>query len=340
MSQLPVGTPDNQRGIITPGKLLATVAAGTATVTVAIPPNGVNLLIATEGSSPPAVFSIVGVTTGFKYPTSFMPGDTGYTYDTFIVCSIFSQLDLEVVITFGVAPVTPWYVVASASVEKVIIANMPNPASTVVGPDAYGDPAVVGTKLTYAREDHDHGLPAAPTSSSAVTLIASQVLAGAVASVTFSAIPQTYHHLRLVCVVRSDRAATVIDQIGAQLNGDTGAHYDVVEVYGSNGSVQGNITVAASYFLAQQFSMPGASGTAGLVSSVVIEIPLYSGATFQKVIHSKGDYIDGAIGSSDSTNSSQTATWRNGAAVSSITLFSTNGANFVTGCAFYLYGVT
>jgi hypothetical protein len=39
------------------------------------------------------------------------------------------------------------------------------PATTVTGPDAIGAPAVVGTGLHYARNDHDHGLPAAPASS-------------------------------------------------------------------------------------------------------------------------------------------------------------------------------
>ena len=36
------------------------------------------------------------------------------------------------------------------------------PATTVVGPDTYSSPAVVGTSLLYARADHDHGLPAPP----------------------------------------------------------------------------------------------------------------------------------------------------------------------------------
>jgi len=39
----------------------------------------------------------------------------------------------------------------------------PPPATTVTGPDAFGDSAVVGTGTHYARNDHDHGLPAAPT---------------------------------------------------------------------------------------------------------------------------------------------------------------------------------
>ena len=37
-----------------------------------------------------------------------------------------------------------------------------SPATTVTGPDAFGAAAVVGTSALYAREDHDHGLPAAP----------------------------------------------------------------------------------------------------------------------------------------------------------------------------------
>ncbi len=38
-----------------------------------------------------------------------------------------------------------------------------SPATTVTGPDAFGAAAVVGTSALYAREDHDHGLPAAPS---------------------------------------------------------------------------------------------------------------------------------------------------------------------------------
>ncbi len=57
-----------------------------------------------------------------------------------------------------------------------------SPATTVTGPDAYGAVSAVGTSTLYARQDHDHGLPAAPspalTSDSSyitatVTLVAS-----------------------------------------------------------------------------------------------------------------------------------------------------------------------
>ena len=43
------------------------------------------------------------------------------------------------------------------------------PATTVTGPDAYGASAVVGTGTTYARVDHNHGLPVAPASAALAT---------------------------------------------------------------------------------------------------------------------------------------------------------------------------
>ncbi len=42
---------------------------------------------------------------------------------------------------------------------------VPAAATTVTGPDAYGAAAAVGTGTAYARNDHDHGLPAAPAAS-------------------------------------------------------------------------------------------------------------------------------------------------------------------------------
>lgn len=46
----------------------------------------------------------------------------------------------------------------------------PPPATTVIGPDAFGAPAAVGSSLSYARQDHDHGLPANPSPNPATTV--------------------------------------------------------------------------------------------------------------------------------------------------------------------------
>lgn len=49
--------------------------------------------------------------------------------------------------------------------QVLALAAVPSPASTVTGPDTFGASAVVGTGTTYARVDHDHGLPAAPAAT-------------------------------------------------------------------------------------------------------------------------------------------------------------------------------
>jgi microcystin-dependent protein len=40
--------------------------------------------------------------------------------------------------------------------------SVPTPAASVTGPDAFGASTVVGISASYARQDHDHGLPASP----------------------------------------------------------------------------------------------------------------------------------------------------------------------------------
>jgi hypothetical protein len=52
-----------------------------------------------------------------------------------------------------------WQVTAVGPGGSAVVG--PNPATSVTGPDSYSSPAMVGTSLAYARQDHDHGLPAA-----------------------------------------------------------------------------------------------------------------------------------------------------------------------------------
>ncbi len=55
--------------------------------------------------------------------------------------------------------------VAKGRVTGMVATAVPagvNPATTVIGPDAFGAAAAVGVGTEYARDDHNHGLPAAP----------------------------------------------------------------------------------------------------------------------------------------------------------------------------------
>lgn len=60
------------------------------------------------------------------------------------------------------------------------------PATTVTGPDAYGASAVVGTGTTYARSDHNHGLPAAPAGAALATAREVTVGTGGTTVVTYT----------------------------------------------------------------------------------------------------------------------------------------------------------
>jgi hypothetical protein len=70
--------------------------------------------------------------------------------------------DFQVTVVVNTVPTSDnpdWQLTAVGPGGSAVIG--PNPATSVTGPDSYGSPAVVGTSLAYARQDHDHGLPAA-----------------------------------------------------------------------------------------------------------------------------------------------------------------------------------
>ena len=94
-----------------------------------------------------------GTTTGAPVSGTFAVGDFVVTHDAHVI-----------VCTTAGSPGT-WTDQTGATA-----------ASTVTGADAFGATPVVGVGTTYARNDHDHGLPADPTadlraSTGATTLI-------------------------------------------------------------------------------------------------------------------------------------------------------------------------
>ena len=86
-----------------------------------------------------------------------------------------------------------------------------SPATTVTGPDAYGASAVVGTGTTYARSDHDHGLPAAPAVPAPSTTVTGPDAYGASAVVgTGTTYARSDHDHGLPAAVAVPAAATTV----------------------------------------------------------------------------------------------------------------------------------
>jgi hypothetical protein len=168
------------------------------------------------------------------------------------------------------------------------------------------------------------------------TLIASQVLSAAEASVVFSAIPQVFNHLALKIVARSSYAGE-FDQLNVDLNdGDAGG----IDALGTE-NVAGTFTstVAAAQLNIILGTIAAAAATAAVPGTCDIEIPCYASTVFQKVLTTRSGYMDFATSGGDYLEHLGRGLWRSTAAVTSIQLFPNHGPDFTIGSAFYLYGI-
>jgi hypothetical protein len=180
------------------------------------------------------------------------------------------------------------------------------------------------------------GVPAwATVSSGAMTQIADTTLTTSTADITFSSIPSTYNHLK---VVISGTAATASYNGAAfyvQVNGDSGANYSfstntkyagpgaTVTLEGQNSQTQielGNIWCGQAQ--------------ANSISSIEMTFFNYKATTLHKgMVFTGGSWTDApGFGSG-------WARWKNTAAITSIKLYS-NAGNHATGTRATLYGWT
>lgn len=164
----------------------------------------------------------------------------------------------------------------------------------------------------------------------ALTLIAKSVLVAPAANFTFAAIPGTFNGLLLKLLARSATAATG-DSVNVNLNGDGGANYDV-QVFNSGGNATENGRTTA-----QLTTIAGASSSALASGIMELTIPGYATTVLHKSLTAVGGFIDTGGNNSDGV---WVAQWRSAAAINQIVLTLFSGANFVTGSAAYLYGVT
>jgi hypothetical protein len=192
-----------------------------------------------------------------------------------------------------------------------------------------------GQVLTVDPSTH-HLAWATPTATSgALTLIAESLLASDASGVTFSSIPGTYRHLRLVGYGRL-AGATSDDYVYVQFNGDTGSNYDEQRGLWVNGIT----SIVALYGLTRGRigELPGASAAAANApGSFEILIPHYAGTTWDTIAQSWGGFKHGTSGNSIAIEMFSVS-WRSTAAVTSITLIPGTG-DFKAGCLFSLYGM-
>jgi hypothetical protein len=170
----------------------------------------------------------------------------------------------------------------------------------------------------------------ADATESRLVLIESQVLGVAAASVTFSAIPQTYKHLKVFVSARS-AVVSKYDSGFARFNGDSGANYwyashtqgTAHSVWSSNSETQAGI-----------YSNPGNSSDTDLFGASEIVFFDYTGSSKKIVASLKWEPTDSA----EFNGNQSIVTWQNTAAITSILMWA-NGGNLMAGSRFDLYGV-
>ena len=174
----------------------------------------------------------------------------------------------------------------------------------------------------------------AAAAASAMVKLEEVVLGAPAATVTFSAIAQTYRTLRLIYQARGSTAA-VGQTIQFTLNNDGGANYDRNLLVGGNGAASNSIAFAGTSILFAY--IPAANGTAGNSGSGTIDLPNYAGTTFNKTANIAAGAFNTNI-AADSNVYAAFGQWRSTAAINRIDISAT-ADNFVTGSTFTLYGI-
>ena len=163
------------------------------------------------------------------------------------------------------------------------------------------------------------------------TLISSNVLASATASVTFSSIPATYTDLLLRL---SLRAATDggPENIQITFNGAT-TNYSSTYVEG-NGATATSSRYTGQSIIQFPNVIDGTAYTASTFGSTDIYIPSYT-ASQNKPMAGLGASENNAT---TAFINATAALWSNTSAITSITI-DQSGANYAIGSSFYLYGI-
>ena len=153
--------------------------------------------------------------------------------------------------------------------------------------------------------------------------IQTQTVGTAVASVTFSSIPQTYTDL--VLIVNADLTSGGND-LRLRFNADSGTNYSRTILYGNGTSALATRNSSTNNIITASF------GGTNSGSYAAINIMNYSNSTTNKTTIQRGGYK----GSIDSLT---VGLWRNNAAITAIECGITAATTWVVGSTFTLYGI-
>ena len=165
-------------------------------------------------------------------------------------------------------------------------------------------------------------------------LIAKSVLGSNTANIQFTSIPATYDDLLLVCSLRTTRSGFAFDNVEITFNGSTSGYSERM-LYGNGASAASYANTSAAKLV--PIINPAANATSNTFSNSEIYIPNYAGSTNKSVSATDASETN----ASTAYIAALAGLWANTAAITSILIKSTTGANdLVSGSSAYLYGIT
>lgn len=165
--------------------------------------------------------------------------------------------------------------------------------------------------------------------------IATTLLSGTSAAVTFSNIPQNYKNLQVRMLAQETRATYGVGGFTMQYNSDTGSNYSQHLLYGDGASA---IAAAGA---SQSSMLTGYAGTntGGTFSGVIIDILDYANVYKYKTSRSLfGVDLNGTVGGIGGYVGMASGLWMNTAAITSIVL-TPSFSPFTANSRFSLYGI-
>lgn len=157
-------------------------------------------------------------------------------------------------------------------------------------------------------------------------------VASTATTVSFTSIPSGYQHLQIRLITRNNRANT-LDGLYVRFNSDSGNNYSDHFLRGSGEGVAANATTSTSLMFVG--TVPATSSTASVFGVAVIDVLDYANTNKNKTLRSLLGYDANGTGFVGLFSGA----WYSTAAITSITLGSTNGNGFLQNSSFALYGI-
>ena len=166
------------------------------------------------------------------------------------------------------------------------------------------------------------------------TLISSNVLSSATATVTFSSIPATYTDLVLRCSIRRAATSNQSTDLKITFNADTATNYSKTSISGDGATASSarQSNTSAQFFLDLS---AGSASTANTFSSFEMYFPNYT-STSNRPLSGFG------VNENNTTTAymvAQAGLYRGTSAISSIEITQPSTGSFDTNSSFYLYGI-